>query len=189
MGYNLYLVKQGNWFDPGNGFAKAEYDAILETHPDSGWLYFDGESITVKNPSKEQIIELVGISREFGWSVQGDDGETYGNDGGPIPEEGDARERQGSPAPEPPPHKPGIFCRIKAAAGEYLAGRRIRKSMEDISCPFKVGDRVRTAHRTGGVVIEVDPNGNSGLGSIKVRFPDGVVLGSAFIGHDLEMEV
>lgn len=52
--------------------------------------------------------------------------------------------------------------------------------------PFRVGDRVHTAHRTGGIVISVDSRANHGLGSVVVRFPDGVELGGPFVGSGFE---
>jgi len=33
-----------------------------------------------------------------------------------------------------------------------------------------------------------EPGNRFGLGSIKVRFPGGTVVGSAFVGHDLQKE-
>ena len=113
------------------------------------------------------------LARAHGWSVQGDDGETYGTDGVPVPAS---------------PPRPGFFAIALRPLREFFARRSIRRSMQGVVCPFQVGDLVRTTLRTGGVVIAVDTGANHGLGSIKVRFPDGVVLGSPFIGHDFRKE-
>ena len=170
MGYNLYLVKAGNWFDEENKFTPAEWSELRAKPRVPDWLYFDGNKITVKNPSEEQVIEFVGMAKAWGYTVQGDDGETYREDGSHI-------------FPAPPP-KAGFFHTLRHAIDERRAKKRIQKSMEGVTCPFQVGDRVRTTHRSGGVVIEVDPKGNQGLGSIRVRFPDGVVLGGMFMAND-----
>ena len=37
-------------------------------------------------------------------------------------------------------------------------------------------------------MIAVDAKGNHELGSIKVRFPDGIVLGTLFVGPDWRKE-
>jgi hypothetical protein len=60
--------------------------------------------------------------------------------------------------------------------------------MDPATCPFKVGDKVKTTYRTGGTVIEVDPKANQGLGIIRVRFPDGAEFGGPFLGHDFQRE-
>lgn len=47
---------------------------------------------------------------------------------------------------------------------------------------------MKSIHRTGGVVIKVDKAGNSGLGQIDVRFPDGVVISGIFPDGGFECE-
>ena len=172
MGYNLYLVKHGNWWDADARFGREEWDRLQAFRlPD--WVYFEDGTITVKSPTPDQAVAFAGIARAHGWSVQGDDGETYGTDGVPIPAS---------------PVRPGFFAAALRPAREFFARRSIRRSMRGVVCPFEVGDLVRTTLRTGGVVIAVDPTANHGLGSIKVRFPDGFVLGGFFVGHDFRKE-
>ena len=81
MGYNLYLVKARNRFDEPNRFTETEWNAICAKHEVADWLSFDGDEIAVKNPSQEQITALVRVAKTCGWTVQGDDGETYADDG------------------------------------------------------------------------------------------------------------
>ncbi len=57
--------------------------------------------------------------------------------------------------------------------------------MAGVECVFKVGDHVKLIHRTGGVVVKIDRAGNSGLGQIDVRFPDGAVTSGIFPTADL----
>jgi hypothetical protein len=173
VGYNLYLVKQGDWWDANARFGPAEWDRLRASRPLPDWVWFEDGTITVKSPTREQVIEFVGLARAAGWSVQGDDGEIYGADGVPVPA---------------PPARPGIVDAVLKPLRELLARRSIRRSMRDVVCPFQVGDPVRTTLRTGGVVIAVDANANHGLGSIKVRFSDGTVLGGFFVGHDFRRE-
>ena len=174
MGYNVYLVKTRNWFDERNRFTEADWSEIRAKHSVPDWLFLVGGKITVKNPSKNQIVQLVGIAKERGWTVQGDDGETYDEDGSPIS------------APAPP--QPGFSDRFRFLIREYRAKKTIRKSMKGVQCPFKVGDKVRTLYRTGGVVTRVDPKGNHGMGYFEVRFPNGAILGGMFVAHGFEKE-
>src|SRR5688572_14145577 len=138
MGYEVHVVKTENWTHDENRFSRAEWDEILDKYASaSTWLYFDGEGISVKNPSKEQVVTLVRIATQRGWRLQGDDGEEYGPDGNEIPEE-----------PTPPVRRP-LWNPIR----EWLETRR---AMKDVGpCPFKAGDRVRYFARTG-VVTKVD---------------------------------
>jgi hypothetical protein len=133
VGYNLYLVKRGNWWDADARFGREEWDRL-------------------------QAFRLP---------------ETYGTNGMPVPAS---------------PVRPGFFAAALRPAREFFARRSIRRSMRGVVCPFEVGDLVRTTLRTGGVVIAVDPTANHGLDSIKVRFPDGFVLGSFFVGHGFRKE-
>jgi len=109
-----------------------------------------------------------------GWTVRGDDGETYDADGVATPATAE---------------RPGLFHAVLRPLTAFLAGRKLRRSMRDVVCPFVVGDWVRTTFRTGGIVTEVDPKAHQGLGSIKVRLADGSVLGGYFVGHDFSKEV
>jgi len=115
----------------------------------------------------------VNLARDTGWSVQGDDGETYGADGAPHADR---------------PARPGFLTAALQPLRERFARWSIRRSMRGVVCPFQVGDPVRTTLRTGGVVIAVDAHGNHGLGGIKVRFSDGTVIGGFFVGHDFHKE-
>ena len=173
MGYNVHLVKRAKGSEVDSRFSREEWDRLHASRSLPDWLYFEDGAITVKSPTREQVVELASLAHAHGWSVRGDDGETYGRDGAPIPEV--------SP-------RPGFFDTALRPLRELLARRSIRRSMQGVVCPFQVGDPVRTTLRTGGVVIAVDAAANHGLGSIKVRFSDGTVIGGFFVGHDFRKE-
>ena len=170
MGYNVYLVRPGRGRD--SKFGRDEWDRLRASGRLADWIYFEDGAITVKSPTREQVVAFVGLARAHGWSVQGDDGETYDTDGVPVPA---------------PAHS-GFLAATLAPLRDLLARRSIRRSMRGVVCPFQVGDPVRTTFRTGGVVIAVDPKANHGLGSIEVRFADGLVLGGFFVSHDFRKE-
>ena len=173
MGYSLYLVKRGNWWEADARFGREEWDRLEASRQLPDWISFEDGAITVKSTIQEQVVAFVTLARAHGWSVQGDDGETFGTDGVPV-------------LASPP--RPGFFAIALRPLRKFFARRSIRRSMRGVVCPFKVGDLVRTTLRTGGVVIAVDAKANHGLGSIKVRFPDGFVLGCLFVGHDFRKE-
>lgn len=173
MGYNLYFVKHGNWYEPGNKFVQEEWSRLKKSGQLPDWVYFENGVITVKSPTQEQVTTFARLAKTHGWSVQGDDGETYSEDGTPI---------RASAA------RPGVVSTILGPLRHFLAKRKIQRSMKGVVCPFNVGDRVRTTFRTGGVVIGIDAKAHHGLGSIKVRFPDGSELGGFFVDHDFRKE-
>ncbi len=173
MGYNLYLVKRGNGREAVDQFSPDEWDRLRASRDIPAWVYFEDGAITVKSPSAAQVRAFAGLAAAHGWSVQGDDGEAYGVDGAAIPAS---------------PEKPGFVSTVLRSLRAFLDGWKLRRSMRGVVCPFVVGDRVRTTFRSGGVVIDVDANAHHGLGSIKVRFPDGSVLGGFFVGHDFSRE-
>ena len=173
MGYNIYLVRRSGP-EPPDAFSPDEWDRLRATGEVPDWVYFEDGAITLKSPTAEQVRTLVKLAAANGWTVQGDDGETYDVDGAATPAPGE---------------KAGLLAAALKPLRAFLAGRKLRRSMQDVVCPFMVGDLVRTTFRTGGVVTGVDPNAHHGLGSITVRFPDGSVLGSYFVGHDLSKEI
>jgi hypothetical protein len=174
MGYNLYLVKTLDVLDEANKFTATEWTTLCATHQVAEWLYFDGDAITVKNPSEEQVAALVRIAKSCGWTVQGDDGETYAEDGSFIPS---------APAP-----RPGLLGRLMHFLSRHRTMKATQKLTREITCAFSVGDKVRTTHRSGGVVISVDPSGHHGMGNITVRFPDGVTLSGMFTANGFQKE-
>ena len=173
MGYNLYFVKRGNWYEPDNRFGQEEWGRLKESGQLPDWVYFDDGVITVKDPTKEQVVTFVRFAKTHGWFVQGDDGENYDEDGAPLH----------ASAPDL-----GLLSTILKPLRHFLDKRKIQRSMKGVVCPFQVGDSVRTTFRCGGVVIDVDEKAHHGLGSIKVRFPDGSVLGGFLVGHDFQKE-
>jgi hypothetical protein len=179
LGYNLYLVKVGeDWGDDQNHFSQAEWDAICANHDVKAWAYFDGVHVTVKNPTDDQVRTLVAVGRAHGWRVQGDDGEFYSDNGQPVRDDS-----LGLP--------PAARERWLARFLYWLRSRfrsRSKSAVLPAPCLFKVGDKVRTSFRSGGIVTELDPSRNGGLGSIEVTFPDGVVLGFGLFAHDLSLE-
>lgn len=194
MGYDVHITRakdwsmnDGLWILPDEWLAAANQDVELEIITETEpyivtWLksasesemdfYWSKGNIISKNPTEEIIIKMEAIANRLQAKVQGDDGEVYQN-GAPMPE---------------PVEKKKFFQICKFYIQDFIASWRIKKSMKGVTCPFEVGDRVKTFHRTGGIVIEVDPKGHGGLGGIKVQFPDGVVIGFAFIANGLEKE-
>jgi hypothetical protein len=160
MGYELHLVKKGSWFDEENKFTETEWKN-LQKQSIPEWVYFSSGDVSVKNPKKSQIIALVEIAKNNSWTVQGDDGETYSEDGAPIPAKDE---------------KPSIFEPIKNLIREYRAKRKIKQMMKGVVCPFKIGDKVRmlTAAQTG-IVTEIDYKANHGIGSFTVKLENGIV--------------
>lgn len=82
----------------------------------------------------------------------------------------------------------GMLGRLKNIFAERRAARELAAEMASVESVFKVGDRVKSTHRSGGVVIKVDKAGNAGLGQIEVRFPDGVVISGIFPDGGFERE-
>jgi len=175
MGYELHVVKNksGSWIDDENKFTEREREDFQKKNTLPEWLYFSSGNISVKNPYQAQIIALVKIAKENDWRVQGDDDETYSEDGSPIP---------------PEVEKPGIFEPIRKFFAEQKAKRVIREARKNIKIPLKVGDKVKTQWRKGGIVISIDPEAEHGLGSVEVKWPDGAVLGGFYVLHDFEKE-
>lgn len=175
MGYELHLVKtkSGSWIDDENHFTKREWENFRLKNTPPEWLYFSSGNISVKNPDQEQIVTLVKIAKQNGWRVQGDDDETYSEDGSPIP---------------PEVEKPSIFEPIRKFFAEQKARRSIRRAQQDIKIPLKVGDKVKSRWRAGGIVIKLDPEAEHGVGMLKVKWPDGTVSGSFYVLHDFEKE-
>jgi hypothetical protein len=173
LGYNLYLVRRSRR-EASDKWSPDEWDRLQAAGEVPDCVYFYDGDITVKNPTEEQVRAFARLAEAHGWSVQGDDGEVYDVEGVAVPA---------------PVEKPGFMTAALRPLREFLAGRQLRRSMRDVARPFAVGDRVRTTFRTGGVVIEVDAQAHHGLGNIKVRFPDGDVLGGPFVGHDFSKEI
>jgi hypothetical protein len=73
---------------------------------------------------------------------------------------------------------------LKAAASRAIdeAKRREAAGAPPPSCPFKVGEKVRTTHRRGGVIVGFTDD------TIYAKFPDGVVLGMLSFAHDFSLE-
>src|SRR5260370_37337973 len=106
--------------DEENAFSQAEWEALRPPGETADWLYYSGSEITVKNPSKRQIVAFVKLARDHGWKVLGDEDEEYDVDGNGIPEE-----------PSPPVGKP--WNPLK----NWLARREAQKSVGP--CGVKVG--------------------------------------------------
>ncbi|MBI2193573.1 MAG: hypothetical protein HYU36_16475 [Planctomycetes bacterium] len=176
MGYNLYLVKEGSWHDEASAFSTAEWTDLQQGHEVPDWLWYSDGRVGVKNPTQEQIRIFVRLAGSRGWLVRGEEGECYREDG--TQEEKDA----------PTAQRHGLVGRLLGAIRTAGVKRRTSRSMQGSGCPFRVGDRVRTLFRSGGVVVSVDGGANRGLGSIRVEFPDGAQVSFPFVGHDLQKE-
>jgi hypothetical protein len=109
MGYELHLVKSGNRLDEENKFTESEWGNLRSKQSIPEWVCFSCGDISVKNPQKSQIITLVKIAKGNGWSIQGDDGESYSENGTPVSAEAE---------------KPSVFESIKKLFQEYKAKRK-----------------------------------------------------------------
>jgi len=174
MGYDVHLTKPELPGQDTPEFTEREWRAFQEKHAKIDYVYFADGRIICKSPSEAQLAELAKLAYARGWRLRGDDGEYYDDSGNVIQEQA------------PPPQ--GFFSRIKHAFAERRAERELAAEMAGVESAFKVGDRVRFIHRTGGVVIKVDKQGNSGLGEIRVRFPDGAEISGMFPDGGFEPE-
>ena len=173
MGYDVHLVKPELGGQEAEDISEREWQSFQKTHAAVDYAYHADGKITCKNPSEEQLATLAKIAFAQGWRLRGDDGEYYDDSGRVIAEV--------TP-------KPGIFGAIKNIFAERRAARELAAEMAGVESVFKVGDRVKSIHRRGGVVIKVDKAGNSGLGQIDVRFPDGTVISGMFPDGGFERE-
>lgn len=187
MGYDLHITRRKRWPDKGNDISADEWlayvrhDQELRLQPENGpyfaewisasqldgpWLDWSNGEIYTKNPDAALIDKMVAIARQFGGTVQGDDGEIY--DGG-------------SRTPRQPP----------LSLGERLVGwfARLRPrpplKIEHEPLPFGVGDRVRDRWGNEHTVIQIDARAEHGLGVIRTRRDDGTELGHVMIAHGL----
>ena len=165
MGYNVRFEKPLIAGQEADRFTPTEWQAFQSRHPQLDYTYFAGGSITCKNPSEEQLTQLAQIAHQQGWRLRGDDGEYYDECGNAI---------------TPAVPEQGFFSKLKNAFANARAARQLEKDMRTVESAFKVGDRVKFLHRTDGVVIAINKQGNSGLGEIRVKFPDGAILSGMF---------
>lgn len=175
MGYELHFVKKGRWFDEENKFTESEWKDLRDKGSIPEWVCFGAGDISVKNPDTCQIIAFVAIAKGNGWSVQGDDGESYSDNGEPIPV---------------PEEKPGIFEPIKKFIREYKAKRKIKQMMRGVVCPFKIGDKVRMLGAAqSGIVSGIDYKANHGFGSFTVKLENGTIHKTVgFHAHTFQKE-
>ena len=173
MGYDVHLVKPEIGGRKADEVSEREWQSFRKKHAAVDYVYYSDGKISCKNPSEEQVAALAKIAYSQGWRLRGDDGEYYDDNGQVIAEEGPRQ---------------GLFGRIKNIFAERRAARELAAEMEGVESVFKVGDRVKSIHRSGGVVINVDKAGNSGLGQIEVRFPDGAVISGIFPDGGFERE-
>jgi hypothetical protein len=165
MGYNVRFEKPLIAGQEPDRFTPSEWQAFQSSHPHLDYAYFAGNSITCKNPSEHQLKELAKVAYQQGWRLRGDDGEYYDEDANAI---------------TPTAPQRGFFSMVKNAFADARAARQLEKDMRHVESSLSVGDKVKFLYRTGGVVIAVNKQGNSGLGEIRVRFPDGAILTGMF---------
>jgi hypothetical protein len=174
MGYDVHLTKPELPGADVTPITDREWQAFRARHPGVDYVYFDGAAISCKNPSEAQLVELAELAYANGWRLRGDDGEYY-DDAGHVIQEAEAAPR-------------GWMARAKDFFANARAARDLERDMRDVECIFKLGDRVKSTHRSGGVVTRIDKRANSGLGIIEVTFPDGAVIGGMFPDGGFERE-
>ena len=174
MGYEFHITRAKFWaLNTKNRISAEEWLAYVEKDPElslsrdggsyfakwSGqskrtdpWLDWNNGNIETKNPDEALIDKMVAIAREFGASVQGDDGEIYQS------------------GHQPPRHpQPSVFDRLRSWLRALRPGTPIREIHPD----FGVGDRVSDVYHRIATVMEIDPQSAHGLGKVKVRYDDG----------------
>ncbi|HJU41221.1 MAG TPA: hypothetical protein VJ691_00345 [Vicinamibacterales bacterium] len=174
MGYDVQIVKPDEPFSDGERLSDDEWRGFQDEHADIDYVYFSNGRITCKNPSELQVATLAKLAFAKGWRLRGDDGEYYDEHGQAIQE----------PAP-----RRGFFSRLKDAFTRRHSTKELNILATGVTPVFKVGDPVKFLDRRGGVVIEVDSSGFSGMGSIRARFPDGTILGGPFPDGGFERDL
>ena len=166
LGYDAHITRSRDWAKPKQRITADEWSASLEQRPDlSGWLHFDDGVISAKNPTHQQLGEMIALATGLKAHVQGDDGELYSD-----------------PSQAPTPYTPGVFERLGTFFGRFSN----RRQTEAEPAPFAVGVRVRSPIRGEGTVVSVDPAAEHGLGRIVVGFDDGGELAFSCVAHGLE---
>jgi len=198
MGYDLHITRKDDWSEQtGPLISEAEWRSLIESDPQltldtqtkltmsggdyvfaawngqPGALGYYGGEITATDPSEPLIDKMVQIARALGASVQGDDGEVYGEDG-------TSSERED---PAPPTAAPGLLSRI----GAWLRHRRTVRELQKGEPAFRVGQRVQNPWGVQGVVLHVDRKANGGLGSVRIRLDDGREQLLAYVASGLEI--
>ncbi len=98
MGYDFHITRREDWSEEGDDITAEEWLSCVERDPelrllgangpyfaiwsgqcelDEPWLNWSYGQIYTKNPDEALIDKMVAIARNFGASVQGDDGEIY----------------------------------------------------------------------------------------------------------------
>lgn len=191
MGYDLHITRKRGWADAtGPEITLEEWLAFVEQDPEmthaadlgehfavwsgpsvheSPWLAWDDGNIYSKNPDRPLIAKMYQVATALGAEVQGDDGETYGSEGAPIPEK-----------------RPSFLSRLRRWWA--MRGPQTGEPLLTEPLPFKVGDRVQDVFgsRNKATVVSIELRAHHGLGLITVRYDDGRVLHSSAVAHGLE---
>ena len=196
MAYDLHIVRTKNWLEASSApISKQDVDALIASDPELTWSTADyvemrddagavtryymiiwrgqpcfwwyRDQIQCSGPDEAQQAKLVQMARALDAFAVGDDGETYGEDGGL-------------------PHLQTV------SFGERVAGwlARLRSQRQPViehqPLPFGVGDRVRDLWGNEHTVMSIDPTAGHGLGVIRTRRGDGTEHEYAMSAHGLE---
>lgn len=101
MGYDVHITRRMNWADEGDDITVKEWLDIVVVDPELSlysqngpyfaiwkseqseteyWMNWSNGNINSKNPDEPLVNKMILIARFLGASVQGDDGEIYGDD-------------------------------------------------------------------------------------------------------------
>jgi len=199
MGYDLHITRKVEWSDAGGPpITSAEWRTLVNSDSDLrldegdatgigsaeivsasfegelGVFNWENGEIWTKNPELEAIKKAVQIAHALGAKAQGDDGEIYGPNGEPLPEE---------PVAQSAPVRPGIFSRIM----QWFRHRGTVKKLQQASPSFRVGDRVRDTWGSIATVSEVDAKAMYGVGRVRIRYDDGRERTVALVASGLEI--
>lgn len=179
MGYDLHIHRGEDPFDEdAEPISFEEFRAVVDADPELsfaqipptegdyvqvdwkdvvGAMWWHEGQVGTKNADVPRIIKLVAIADKLRARVFGDDGEIYRADGSSY-----------EPDIAPPPRQ-GWFDRMIEAWRSRRSAAQLRRQTP----AFHAGAVVRDMSGMRGVVLEFDPKGQGGMGTVKVRFDDG----------------
>lgn len=180
MGHDIHITRRKFWADKGNDITAQDWLAYVKSDPElrpmpkngpyfvqwgnDSWLDWSDGVIYTKNPNDALLAKMAAIAKQFGATVQDDDGVIYN---------GNKSARQ-----------PQISLGSRIAGWFSRPRPKPQQKVEHEPLPFGVGDTVVDAWGFEHTIISIDPDANHGLGEIKSRRnKDGTGHSYAVIAH------
>ncbi|MFV1986558.1 MAG: hypothetical protein ACC682_04720 [Gemmatimonadota bacterium] len=195
--------------DPGLTPTKTHPDLARWSGPcgvDDPRIDWANGNLFSRNPDHSVVRKLVDIAGLLGGHVQGDGGELYSIERGQVVREDPSNESgvEGGLAAEELEAALGALATHNTAVLDTGSGDagpegpnasfacppdealerekgRLRQRV-----PFKVGQRVRTPWGHPGTIVAIDPDGDSGMGHIEIRYDDGRTATTSCVAHGLD---